>query len=370
MKKQIKRILAVVVTVCILAGTVSSQVLAATYSKNGIEISINEGAVKLVADGAEYQLAGKLVVRDAWIDQNGTVYLWYRNNRIKFCNYGYQGAEVTNLQLLENAQEIVKDDDEVVGYKTETGDTKALLTDEEVRKLLKVVETPTQEDNDSQTDEARTTDTNTNASDTSSETTEKRDVDITNDGNGNSTKVDNTDSGKDTGKQNNVSVINKGDNNTTEVTNKVNESDSTGKKNDVSVINNGNGNTTVVNNTTNITNTIKKKAKKVVRNYKVAKNGSVISLLSSKKKEVDKATLKKAVLKYHTRKVKNVKTALFNGRGNMIVFTKKGKLVKIDHNTFKVKTISKGITKIEPTSRGLAKWAYRKDGTRFSVAKK
>lgn len=326
----------------------------ATCENERFALNVNKYGMATVTDKTEdmtYQLTKAMTTEEGGIDDaSDTVYLRFKDGSLYVYSPKYQKDKKLHF-LEENVVKLIFDNDKrLQGYQTADGSSKALLEEESVKNLVK----------DENTGDKKNTNNSSNGN--ASDKTAKSDVFVSNEGNDNKTTVDNTAVGSGSEKNNNVNVLNQGNNNTTSVQNKTTNT----KEPNVNVINNGNGNTTtVVNNVT--TNNIIKKTTKVIRNYRMKGK----ALYNSKGKKVDIFKLKKGKLTYHTVKTKDVKYAKFNEVGNLLYITKKGKGVVIDRITLRQKTIAKcGITKFGTTKRALAKYAYRKNGTRIDVRKK
>lgn len=124
-----------------------------------------------------------------------------------------------------------------------------------------------------------------------------------------------------------------------------------------------------VNSNTSTNNTTTQK--KVVRNYRSVPKGEYMELHNSKDQRVDYFKLtNEGKFSYHGIVIKNVKVAQFNEKGNVILVTNKGKNIVINHVSLKRKTIKKsGVSKLSYTNRGLAKYAVKKNRTRYKVNK-
>ena len=337
-------------------------VKAATCENQRFALNVNKYGMATLIEKTEdmtYQLTKAMTTEEGGIDDaSDTVYLRFKDGSLYVYSPKYQKDKELHF-LEENVVKLIFDNDKrLQGYQTADGSSKALLEEESVKNLVQKDETV---DRDENTGDKKNTNNSSNGN--ASDKTAKSDVFVSNEGNDNKTTVDNTAVGSGSEKNNNVNVLNNGNNNTNYVQNKT---DTNPKEPNVNVINNGNGNTTtVVNNVT--TNNIIKKTTKVIRNYRMKGK----ALYNSKGKKVDIFKLKKGKLTYHTVKTKDVKYAKFNEVGNLLYITKKGKGVVIDRITLRQKTIAKcGITKFGTTKRALAKYAYRKNGTRIVVRKK
>lgn len=117
------------------------------------------------------------------------------------------------------------------------------------------------------------------------------------------------------------------------------------------------------NNNTNNTN------KTVVYASRVDKDGSYTYLYNSKGEMVDYFKLSKGKLIYHGWVIKNVSSAYFNKKGNLIIKIKKTKTLKsINHNSMVLKTITKYTKKIR-TSSGFAIYVVKTNGNKVNLAK-
>ena len=124
-------------------------------------------------------------------------------------------------------------------------------------------------------------------------------------------------------------------------------------------------NSTTNNNTNNTNNT----NKTVVYASRVDKDGSYTYLYNSKGEMVDYFKLSKGKLIYHGWVIKNVSSAYFNKKGNLIIKIKKTKTLKsINHNSMVLKTITKYTKKIR-TSSGFAIYVVKTNGNKVNLAK-
>ena len=128
-------------------------------------------------------------------------------------------------------------------------------------------------------------------------------------------------------------------------------------------LNSANSTTNSNTNSTNNTN------KPVVYASRVDKDGEYTYLYNSKGKMVDYFKLSKGKLIYHGWVIKNVSSAYFNKKGNLIIKIKKTKTLKsINHNSMVLKTITKYTKKIR-TSSGFATYVVKTNGNKVNLAK-
>ena len=128
-------------------------------------------------------------------------------------------------------------------------------------------------------------------------------------------------------------------------------------------LNSANSTTNSNTNSTNNTN------KPVVYASRVDKDGEYTYLYNSKGKMVDYFKLSKGKLIYHGWVIKNVSSAYFNKKGNLIIKIKKTKTLKsINHNSMVLKTITKYTKKIR-TSSGFAIYVVKTNGDKVNLAK-
>ena len=117
------------------------------------------------------------------------------------------------------------------------------------------------------------------------------------------------------------------------------------------------------NNNTNNTN------KPVVYASRVDKDGSYTCLYNSKGEKVDYFKLSNGKLIYHGWVIKNVSSAYFNKKGNLIIKIKNTKTLKsINHNSMALKTITKYTKKIQ-TSSDFATYVVKTNGKKVKLAK-
>ena len=110
--------------------------------------------------------------------------------------------------------------------------------------------------------------------------------------------------------------------------------------------------------------------KKTKYAYGVKANGYYLDLYNSKGKRVDRVKFKDGKVNYHGIVSKNIQKVAYNEKGNIMLNTKKGGFYTINHNTLEKKLRKKsGISHFNYTSRGLARYAVRNSGTRFSIKK-
>ena len=128
-------------------------------------------------------------------------------------------------------------------------------------------------------------------------------------------------------------------------------------------LNSANSTTNSNTNSTNNTN------KPVVYASRVDKDGVYTYLYNSKGEMVDNFKLSKGKLIYHGWVIKNVSSAYFNKKGNLIIKIKKTKTLKsINHNSMVLKTITKYTKKIR-TSSGFAIYVVKTNGDKVNLAK-
>lgn len=107
----------------------------------------------------------------------------------------------------------------------------------------------------------------------------------------------------------------------------------------------------------------------VVYASRVDKDGVYTYLYNSKGEMVDYFKLSKGKLIYHGWVIKNVSSAYFNKKGNLIIKIKKTKTLKsINHNSMVLKTITKYTKKIR-TSSGFAIYVVKTNGNKVNLAK-
>lgn len=121
--------------------------------------------------------------------------------------------------------------------------------------------------------------------------------------------------------------------------------------------------------TNNNTNSTNNTNKPVVYASRVDKDGSYTYLYNSKGKKVDYFKLSKGKLTYHGWVIKNVSSAYFNKKGNLIIKIKNTKTLKsINHNSMALKTITKYTKKIQ-TSSDFATYVVKTNGKKVKLAK-
>ena len=121
--------------------------------------------------------------------------------------------------------------------------------------------------------------------------------------------------------------------------------------------------------TNNNTNSTNNTNKPVVYASRVDKDGVYTYLYNSKGEMVDNFKLSKGKLIYHGWVIKNVSSAYFNKKGNLIIKIKKTKTLKsINHNSMVLKTITKYTKKIR-TSSGFATYVVKTNGNTINLAK-
>lgn len=121
--------------------------------------------------------------------------------------------------------------------------------------------------------------------------------------------------------------------------------------------------------TNNNTNSTNNTNKPVVYASRVDKDGVYTYLYNSKGEMVDNFKLSKGKLIYHGWVIKNVSSAYFNKKGNLIIKIKKTKTLKsINHNSMVLKTITKYTKKIR-TSSGFATYVVKTNGNKVNLAK-
>ena len=126
-----------------------------------------------------------------------------------------------------------------------------------------------------------------------------------------------------------------------------------------------NANSTTNNNTNSTNNT----NKPVVYASRVDKDGSYTCLYNSKGEKVDYFKLSNGKLIYHGWVIKNVSSAYFNKKGNLIIKIKNTKTLKsINHNSMALKTITKYTKKIQ-TSSDFATYVVKTNGKKVKLAK-
>ena len=120
--------------------------------------------------------------------------------------------------------------------------------------------------------------------------------------------------------------------------------------------------------TNNNTNSTNNTNKPVVYASRVDKDGVYTYLYNSKGEMVDNFKLSKGKLIYHGWVIKNVSSAYFNKKGNLIIKIKKTKKIKsINHNSMVLKTITKYTKKIR-TSSGFATYVVKTNGNKVNLA--
>lgn len=110
--------------------------------------------------------------------------------------------------------------------------------------------------------------------------------------------------------------------------------------------------------------------KATVYAYRVNTAGNLKELYNSKEKKVDYFNLKSGKLTYHGWIMKNVKKAEFSQKGNIMVITKSGKLMVINHSTMKIKNITKDIKSFyKYNSKGIPTYVTKKNGKKVKITK-
>ena len=102
------------------------------------------------------------------------------------------------------------------------------------------------------------------------------------------------------------------------------------------------------------------------KSYKVTTSGTYIKFYIDNKK-IDTLRLKGSKLTYHNLVIKNVKYATINLNGNVVIITKAGKLIVINRITMEQKTIKSGIKNFQYTSKNVAKYAVKKNGSKINL---
>ena len=121
--------------------------------------------------------------------------------------------------------------------------------------------------------------------------------------------------------------------------------------------------------TNNNTNSTNNTNKPVVYASRVDKDGSYTCLYNSKGEKVDYFKLSNGKLIYHGWVIKNVSSAYFNKKGNLIIKIKNTKTLKsINHNSMALKTITKYTKKIQ-TSSDFATYVVKTNGKKVKLAK-
>ncbi len=387
---------------------------AATYTKDNLSLSINEGMAVLTvntANGAQtYQLTKALVTKDGGISADGTVYLIWMNGSIYWYSYQYQLGNIKMQFLDKGAIALVTDSNgNITGYETTSG-SKSVLTIEQVKEKLGV---STNTGNTGSTSSTGSTGSTGNTGSTSS--TGSTD----NTGNtGNTNTVD----GKTVTVNNGTVVLKVVANGVTQsytlATNTAIVESGIDKNNTIWVrYANGTLNFwnydlqksensiklhTATNNATAlvVANNLvtgyyvagkssvqslltlqeidkivnppvtEETTPKVTYAYRIVTKGSYVELYNSNDERVDIFKLDNGKITYKGTKVlENVKYALFNSKGNLLAITKKGSLIVIKHSSLSKKSIATKISHFNYSKRGLALYAVRKSGTRFKVTK-
>lgn len=121
--------------------------------------------------------------------------------------------------------------------------------------------------------------------------------------------------------------------------------------------------------TNNNTNSTNNTNKPVVYASRVDKDGLYTCLYNSKGEKVDYFKLSNGKLIYHGWVIKNVSSAYFNKKGNLIIKIKNTKTLKsINHNSMALKTITKYTKKIQ-TSSDFATYVVKTNGKKVKLAK-
>lgn len=110
------------------------------------------------------------------------------------------------------------------------------------------------------------------------------------------------------------------------------------------------------------------KPKDEIYAYSVTTKGTTKVLKNSNNKQVDTFKLAKGVLKYHNLKMRRVKAAEFNAKGNVVIITKSGSLQVINRLTLKKTIKKKSIKSFIYTAKGIAKYAVKKGNVKIKLS--
>jgi len=288
-----------------------------TPIRNQYRISYQEsnGKTMVTLNGVEYEVTEKYVTEEIGFDNNGTLILLTKNTEggmLLWYSPLYQ-KDIQFYVLESNVKALVKENKKVVGYVSENGSEKKLPTEEEIIKCIQgllpqIRELPIKAKIGATSEPQKTVEP--------VKTLEPRKT------------VSPTVEPKET------------------------------------IIPNRTASPTV-----KPTVTIKPTTKPFVYAYAVVTKGTKKVLNTSEDEEVDALNLTpRGKLKYKDLKINSVKFAEFNAKGNIVIIRNRGSFEVINHLTLKRKVIErKNVKKFIYTSKGIAKYAVRKNGKKIKL---